>query len=148
MFQIADKTIPLRGLFVLRVLDSKGNVVKSIKDENMIVNGARVAMSMLVGEGLDSKVITHFGVGTNTAPATPADTDLKDIYKNEILGHVYPELGTVRFSWRLNYDEANDKDVSEFGLFCADGTLFSRKVRESIYKAADIAFEGEWSIIF
>lgn len=147
--KIADSACPLKGLFFMRVLDGSGLVVAEYHDRNMIVNGARIAMSRLVSEGAESgKVITRFGVGVNTETATPADTALTDCYANDIIGHDFPEAGTVRFFWKLGYDEANDKNISEFGLFCADGSLFSRKVRSPIFKAADLAFEGEWSIIF
>lgn len=146
---IADKPQALRGVFTMRVLDKAGKIIAAFKDDNMIVNGARVAMSMLVSEGADTgKVITRFGVGVGTETATPADTELSQCYVNDILGHDYPASGTVRFFWKLGYDEYNEKNISEFGLFCADGSLFSRKVRSPIFKAGDISFEGEWSIIF
>lgn len=146
---IADHIFSLKGIFSMRVLDKSGRIIASWCDNNMIVNGARIAMSMLVSEGADTgKVITRFGVGTCANTATPADTVLQDTYANDILNHDFPEAGTVRFFWKLGYDEANDKNISEFGLFCADGSLFSRKVRSPIFKASDISFEGEWSIIF
>lgn len=146
---ISERAGALRGLFSMRVLDRDGKVVAAYSDNNMIVNLARVAMSMLVSEGMETnKIITRFGVGTGSQTATPADTELTDPYANDIIGHDFPEPGTVRFFWKLGYDEANDKNISEFGLFCADGSLFSRKVRSPIFKANDLAFEGEWSIIF
>lgn len=146
---IADQACSLRGSFFMRVLDKAGGVLETWRDNNMIVNGARVAMSMLVAEGADTgKIISRFGVGTNTEIATPADTALVDPYVNNILRHDFPEPGTARFFWELGYDEANDRNISEFGLFCADGTLFSRKARVPIYKAGDLYFSGEWSIIF
>lgn len=146
---ISDQILSLRGLFSMRVLDKSGKIIESWSDNNMIVNGARIAMSMLVSEGANSnKIITRFGVGTGQNTATPTDTSLTDIYVNSILGHDFPEAGTVRFFWKLGYDEANEKNISEFGLFCDDGSLFSRKVRSPLFKASDISFEGEWSIIF
>lgn len=144
----SDAARPLRGDFTMRVLDKDGNVIETFEDHNMIVDLARVAMSRLVGEGDVTKVIKRFGVGTNQLTATPADTELENPYVNDITGVDYPENGTVRFSWKLGYNEANEKNVTEFALFCDDGSMFSRKVRAPIYKASDIAFEGEWSIIF
>ncbi len=143
-----DFAQPLRGAFSMRVLDSRGKVIESFEDKNMIVDLARMAMAHLVGDGAGLKVITRFGVGTSSQTASPGDTELTEAYVNDILSHDYPDRGTVRFSWRLNYDEANGKSITEFGLYCADGSLFSRKVRSPIFKASDIAFEGEWSIIF
>lgn len=144
----AEKARQLRGVFTMKVIDRDGQIVDSYEDHNMIVNLARVAMSQLVSTGAEDKIITGFGVGTGTATATPTDTALTDCYKNTIIGYSYPEAGTVTFQWRLGYDEANGMNVTEFGLFCEDGSLFSRKVREGIYKASDLSFEGTWSIIF
>lgn len=148
MLHIKDGVRPLRGIFSMRVLGKDGRVVAEYRDDNMIVNLARQALAMLVSEGSPDKIISQFAVGTGTDVATPADTTLTNIYANQLVGHEFPENGVVKFLWRLGYDEANGLDISEFGLLCADGSLFSRKVRESIYKASDIAFEGEWSIIF
>ena len=39
-------------------------------------------------------------------------------------------------------------NIVEYGLLCDDDSLFARKTREAIYKANDIAVDGEWSIIF
>ena len=144
----SDTNRPLRGIFKMRVLDKAGRVVGVYEDHNMIVNSARTAMTYLVSEGLQAKVIKKFGVGTGTATATPSDSELTNPYVNNIINHSFPDFGVVKFLWRLGYDEANNMNVTEFGLYCADDTLFSRKVRSAIYKASDIAFEGEWSIIF
>ena len=144
----ADTARPLRGRFTMRVRDKDGNILSTYEDHNMIVNSARVAMAMLVSENAPDKMITKFAVGTNNATATPTDTEITNTYANDIVGHSFPEPGTVKFEWRLDYDEANEQNITEFGLLCNDGTLFSRKVRSAIYKASDISFEGEWSIIF
>ena len=144
----SDRAHRVRGNFFMRVLDRDGNVIDTYEDHNMIVNLARIAMSQLVSEGTEDKIITKFAVGTNMATATPLDTDLTNIYRNNIISHSFPEDGSVKFEWRLDYDEANDMNITEFGLLCNDNTLFSRKVRSAIYKASDIAFEGEWTIIF
>ncbi len=144
----SDRAHPMCGNFVMRVLDKEGNVIDTYEDHNMIVNLARIAMSELVSEGKESKIITKFAVGTGNATATPTDTNLTDIYINDITGHSFPEDGCVKFEWYLDYNEANDMNITEFGLLCDDATLFSRKVRPAIYKASDLAFEGEWTIIF
>ena len=146
---IVDHPNAFRGYFFMRIIDRCGKVIGTYYDDNMIVNGARVAMSRLVSEGESSaKIITKFGVGLNSTPAAPTDASLTDGYVNNLVGHEFPENGTVRFLWSLGYNEANNMNISEFGLICADDTLFSRKVRSPIFKAPDLAFEGEWSIIF
>jgi hypothetical protein len=53
------------------------------------------------------------------------------------------------FNWPLAATEANGKEIREFGLFCTDGALFARRIRDRpIYKESDIALEGEWIITF
>lgn len=145
---IQEQNRPARGVFSIRVKDRAGNTVYEDSDRNMIVNLARVALATLVSEGRYEKVVTKFGVGVGTENAAPTDTDLVEPYMNRVTGHEFPIEGTVKFKWFLDYEEANGRDISEFGLFCEDGTLFAHKVRRPIFKDDDIAFEGEWSIIF
>lgn len=143
-----DAAAPLRGVFRIVVRDRQGRVLLADEDRNMIVNDAKTALALLLGEARADKTIARFGVGVGTASATPADVGLTDAYMRPVDGHDYPDPGVVRFLWSLGYGEGNGKIVTEFGLFCGDGSLFARKVREPIAKAEDLCFEGEWSIIF
>ena len=147
-FSILDKTAPLRGVFSMRVIARSGKVIREDCDHNMIVNTAREALARLVSEGDQSKRITRFAVGVNDETPTPADTVITGMYRNAIVGHEFPEPGVVRFRWQLGYEEANGMNIVEYGLLCDDDSLFARKTREAIYKASDIAVDGEWSIIF
>jgi hypothetical protein len=79
------------------------------------------------------------------------DTELTEPFTKTITGFSFPESGQVQFDWRLETSEANGMDILEFGLVTEDGTLFSRRVRESgrpVSKESDISIEGEWIIIF
>ena len=146
-----DIVSPYKGIFSMRVKDRSGNIVHEFTDHNMIVNLSKIAMAYLISENTDvakAKIITTFGVGVGTAAASPEDTSLVRQYTNIILSHDFPEPGRVRFNWGLSYTEANGMDISEFGLFCADGSMFAHKVRGSIHKDEDLSFEGEWTIIF
>lgn len=147
-FSIQDKTTPLRGVFSMRVIDRSGMVIREYRDHNMIVNSAREALAKLVSEGDPSKCISRFAVGINDEPPTPTDTIITGMYRNAIVVHEFPEPGVVKFKWQLGYEEANGMNIVEYGLLCEDDSLFARKTREAIYKASDIAFDGEWSIIF
>jgi hypothetical protein len=50
-------------------------------------------------------------------------------------------MGRVTISWELLTSEDNGQAIMEFGLVCADNTLFSRRVRANpIYKEADISY--------
>lgn len=144
-----DKAEPAKGEFRILVKDKDGNVVQEDVDHNMIVNASKTALAMLISEeNCPQKVIRRFGVGTDGSTATPADDSLTASYLNNLISHEFPEPGVVRFKWALGYGEANGMAVSEFGLFCDDGSLFARKTRPSIHKGDDLSFEGEWSIIF
>lgn len=147
-FSIQDKTAPLHGIFMMRVIDREGKVIREYSDHNMIVNTAREALAKLVSKGDQSKRITRFAVGTSDETPTPTDTVITGMYRNEIIGHTFPEPGVVTFKWQLGYEEANGMNIVEYGLLCEDDSLFARKTREAIYKANDIAFDGEWTVIF
>ena len=141
----------MEGIFNLKAINASGSVVSNITEHNVIVNGAKEALAKLISDGSDSsKAIKYFAVGTSGTGATVADTELGNkVYQNEIKGYTYPEVGQVCFSWKLGFSEANGNDIVEFGLVCEDGTLFSRKVRNSsVYKSDDLSFEGTWTIIF
>lgn len=149
LFHSRDLAPGPRGIFTITVRNRQGEIVLADEDRNLIVNGAKLALSILVGESdRPDKVIAFFGVGVGTNTPTPPDTGLTDAYLRPVDAHDFPEPGVVRFQWSLGYGEANGKAVTEFGLFCGDKTLFARKTRDAIFKADDLCFEGEWSIIF
>jgi hypothetical protein len=77
------------------------------------------------------------------------DTVITGAFTKNVAGFTYPATGQVTIAWNLLTSEDNGQAIMEFGLVCADNTLFSRRVRANpIYKAADISIEGQWTIIF
>ena len=53
----------------------------------------------------------------------------------------------VKFNFTIGTNVANGMAIREFGLFFADGTIFSRRVRASaIGKESDIEITGYWEI--
>jgi hypothetical protein len=123
--------------------------VETYADHNLIVNGARSALTALIAEQGSGKSITRIGFGLNNAIPTPADTGLVSAGVKDIGAAAFPTTGTVEFAWSLATGEANSKAISEFGLLFADGMLFARKNRNTpIHKEVDLALEGEWVIIF
>lgn len=140
-------TISLRGALAIDV--RRGDVlIESWRDDNMIMTAARDALARLVAGDGAGKVITKIGVGTNGGGPTPADVGLTGAFVKPLYGHQYPETGRVSFQWRLEQNEANGMAIKEFGLLTVDGTLFARKARPAIEKAADISIDGLWTIIF
>lgn len=137
----------LRGMFEVRVYRD-GTLVEEYQDNNMILNMAKDALARLIAGAGAGKVITQIGFGTNGAGPSPDDTALSTPFAKAVSGITYPGPGQVKFSWNLATTEANGMVIKEFGLICSDATLFARKTRGGIEKAADISLDGSWTIIF
>lgn len=146
---LSDSILPLRGVFTITGKDRDGNVVFQDEERNMIVSGAKRAICMLLSDAnADLKVIKQIGFGLSPTTPTPNDSALTGAYVKLIDSYTYPDTNKVSFRWQLGYDEANGKNIVEFGLICADNTLFARKVRGGIAKESDLMLEGEWTLIF
>jgi len=137
----------LRGMFEVRVYRN-GTLVEGYQDNNMILNMAKDALARLIAGAGAGKVVTQIGFGTNGAGPSPDDTALTTPFAKAVSGITYPVPGQVKFSWNLATTEANGMVIKEFGLICSDATLFARKTRGGIEKAADISLDGSWTIIF
>jgi hypothetical protein len=108
-------------------------------------------MARLIAEEAAGKRITHIALGANGAMSTPGDTAIMEAFTKPITGFSYPSPGQVEIAWNLLVSEANGLAIIEFGLLCADGTLFARKIREKpkpLYTEDDISIDGQWTIIF
>ena len=54
---------------------------------------------------------------------------------------------SVKFNFCVGTNEGNGLNVREFGLFFDDGTMFSRRVRQTVIgKESDIEIVGFWEI--
>lgn len=145
--QFIEQSVPLKGVLEIRIYRN-GQLVESIKEDNLIVNAAKSQLARLVGGDGAQRYIQKIGFGIGTATAHPDNTTLTTPYIKNLAGHTYPAIGQVQFSWSLSNAEANGKTITEFGLICADDTMFSRKVRAPIAKDDDISLTGTWTIIF
>ena len=138
----------ISGTFRLKIR-KQGKIVETFEEKNLIVNGARSAMEHLIAGNVDGKSVTHIAFGTSGNVPTPDDTEIANPFTKPVTAISFPETGGVEFSWDLLSTEANGKAIMEFGLLCADGTLYARKHRVSaINKDSDIAVEGQWIINF
>lgn len=138
----------LRGCFRIRVY-RRGRLVENYEDHNLIVSGAKLAMARLIAGAGTGKNITRIALGTNANLPSPSDTAIASPFAKNIDGILHPQNNQVEFDWSLATTEANGMAISEFGLLCADGTLFARKTRtKPLNKESDIAIEGQWIIIF
>jgi hypothetical protein len=147
IFQIKEP-VSLRGSFRMRVY-RKGALIERYEDHNLIVNGARNTMARLVSGNVANRSINRIAFGTNGGIPTSDNTAITSPYIKPVGGFTYPAQGQVEIAWNLLTTEANGKAILEFGLLCADGTLFARKTRNKpLEKDADIAIEGQWILIF
>ncbi len=136
------------GIFEMTVIKN-GQVIQSVNEKNLVVNGGRNALAALIGgNGGTDKVVTKIGFGTGTTAAALTDDELTGLFDKAIDSVGYPQTGAVSFTWALDYAENNGVDITEFGLLCDDDTLFSRKVRDAITKTSAIRLEGIWTIQF
>lgn len=137
----------LRGDFHLKLFRG-GELIETIDEPNLIVNLARSQLAHLIAGDVANRQITHIGFGIGTAAASPDNTVLTGAFFKPVTSVSYPEVGKAAFSWSLSVAEANGLAITEFGLRCADNTLFSRKARAAIQKDADLSLSGTWTIIF
>lgn len=138
----------LTGIFTLEVRNAQGELLEQFEEKNLIVNGAKNQLARLIAGNVSNRHITQIGFGTGTSAPSPDNTGLSNAFFKPLTSINYPATGQVAFSWSLSTAEANGLAITEFGLRCADGTLFSRKTRNAIYKDEDISLTGTWTIIF
>jgi hypothetical protein len=142
------ETAAMCGVFRMRIY-RRGTLIEKYEDHNLIVDGARTAMARLVAGNGTGKNIDRIAFGINGGMPNPSNTSIVSPFTKNFDRISYPASNQVEFSWSLATTEANGKAISEFGLLCADNTLFSRKNRGTpINKDSDIAIEGQWVIIF
>lgn len=136
-----------------------GAVLEAVHQKNLVVTSGRAALAKLLG-GQTGMHVTKVGIGTNgTTPAT-GDTALT----NPVTVTVTPRIGTnleaedgstfsdvriVQFHFLFDTSTGNGTEIAEYGLLCADGSLFSRIVRSGVFKKTNLdSIRGYWQIQF
>ena len=146
-------TATCKGEFHIEVL-RKGKIVDEHHDHNMVVNVGRERLANLAA-GLSDKYITQIGVGTGKIIEEETDTELQD-------QHLFPLVNNsvdgrdAKFEFIIGEEDANGLAITEFGLFCADNTMFSHRVRRNedtgeiavIDKMSDLEIRGYWILHF
>ena len=136
----------LRGAVHLAIYKN-GRLISEETDRNLIVTTGREKLARLIGGGYNGR-ITNVGVGTGSAPTSDTDTNLTDAVLLPVQSVEYAGA-KVRFNFIIGNGDANGLNIRELGLFFADGTMFSRRVRKSIIgKESDISITGYWEIYF
>lgn len=144
---VSDEQI-MKGIFTIQLIDTDDNVIEEYTGENLIVNTGRSGLAHLLAGDTTDREVERIGFGTSGTDPDSADTELTDAFEKAIDGFTYPDSQSVKFDFELDYSEANGKDIAEFGLICADDSLFSRKTRAVIEKTVDFKIVGSWTIIF
>ena len=139
---------PARGEIHIEVIHVESGTRETIDIENLVVDGGKRNLARLfAGEpGLHA---THVGFGSSSIPAEPGDAALTDSVVVLITAVSFPEPTTVRFDFELGQTIGNGLNIKEFGLLCADGTLFARRTRpEGLAKTSQDIIRGYWQIHF
>ena len=137
----------VRGIVAWRVF-RHGAVIEDVRDDNLVVAGARAVNASLVG-GAPGFAITRFGIGTSLLAAVPGNTLLTGAYTNALSAVTYPTAGQVQFTFGLGPTEANGMAIGEIGLLTAGGILYARKVRAgALTKTSAVSLAGTWTLVF
>ncbi|SHJ80225.1 hypothetical protein [Desulfofundulus thermosubterraneus] len=143
-----NEKAPVKGELRLRIY-RKGRLMEVWEDENLVVDAGRSVMAKLIG-GQAGLNVNRVAFGTNATDPAPGDTAIQNAFIKPISAVSYPTATQVRFDFTLLESEANGLSIREFGLLCANGTLFARRTRggKTIDKDSDLAIEGQWTIFF
>lgn len=138
----------LEGHLYLKV-ERRGKLIEEWDDHNLIMDAARPRIRDLCSGEMTNAFISHLGVGEGQEPAAPTDTSLTNCVLVPFTTVGNPDTTTARFGFLIGPDVANGLAIREFGLFCGDGKLFAKRVRERVIeKDADMSIFGYWDIHF
>ena len=147
MLQFQDTVEPCKGEFHIDVLKN-GRIVKTISDHNMVVDVGRIRLAELAAGTKANQHITQIGLGSGSETEDASDISLTNQTLLPLSG-VTVTGRDVRFDFFVDTDQANGLQVLEFGLFCADNTMFSHRVRSGVIeKENDIQLKGYWILHF
>lgn len=141
-----DTTRACKGEFHIAVYKD-GARVESFGDHNLVVETGRIRLAELAA-GTSDAYITQIGIGEGDTAEADTDTELTTQTLFPIDKATVTERD-ARFDFSIDNTQANGLKIHEFGLFCADGTMFSHRVRKGVIeKADDITIKGYWILHF
>lgn len=135
------------GTLYIRAYDQYGVELWQTTEKNLIVTTGYDAAAQALA-GTEGAKITQIAVGTNETAPTINDIQITDPVYLDVKSIEYPKPATARFNFSVGYNDAVGMTIREFGLFTADGRLFSRKVREPIEKTRFMSLVVAWEITF
>ncbi len=133
------------GTLHLMAKNENGIVLWRSTSRNMIVSSGYNSVAQALA-GVPDQYIKKIAIGTNGMEPQTTDSEITDAVFFDIESVEYPTPETVRFRFTINYTDAVDMLICEFGLICADGRLFARKTREPIEKTKLLTITGMWEI--
>ena len=144
LMQEKEQLNSMRGSVELKIY--RNGVLEEIEREhNLIVTAGRSKLAKMLGGGYAGG-INRVGVGTGSTPAADTDTGLTSPVYIPVKSVEY-STAKVRFNFVIGTSDANGVNIRELGLFFADNTMFSRRVRKSVIgKEADLQITGYWEI--
>lgn len=151
-------TIRLRGDIEINVRNRvTGQVIRKISVRNKIVSAGVAALPYLLARiDAENRSLSALAVGSGTASPSALDTSLQ----NEITGSrvmlsdvnlSFPSAGQLKVDVRLNDSTSGAPEaleISEAGLFLANGALFARQIHDPITTAPGIQLDYAWVLTF
>lgn len=136
-------TLKPSGELTIKAYQS-GKLVWEHTDHNLIVNGGYEALLLgLAGE--PNKSISKVQIGTDGTTPSVGDDVIVGPIDLPITGYsVANRVLTINFE--MGALVGNGVIFREYGLICADNTLFSRRVVPAFTKIQDLTLEGIWKI--
>jgi hypothetical protein len=144
---MAQEIISAKGSVFLQIWNAKGELLETIKQDNLIVNIGKQAMAILLGSANPDYAVARIGFGTSGNPVAGADTSLTGAYVKGLDGVSFNGTSVI-FEYALELNEMNGVTIREFGLYSDNNQLFSRITRNAISKTSDIRLSGTWTITF
>lgn len=149
----------LQGSLVLKVFRDE-RLYRIERMKNLIVLKGRHNLAKMLG-GETGLHITQIGIGEGKGEPASANTELTsplffNVTESRIGtglltedGDIFDDYRMAQFHFRIGRSAAVGKSIWEYGLFCANGDLFSRRVRNSEFvKDNTDLIEGYWEIQF
>ena len=145
-----DTVQAVRGEIYLEVCRNK-KIIETFDDHNLVVDVGRKRLAALAAGKVNSyteSYISHIGLGSGNTVETVNDTELEN-QQLFPLTSIEVDGRDVKCNFFIANDEAVGLTIHELGLFCADGTMFSHRVRQGVIeKYEDIEIRGYWILHF
>lgn len=145
-----DAIQSVTGNIHLEVIRDK-KIIDKFDDHNLVVDVGRKRLATLAAGKVGSyteSYISHIGLGSGSTAETVNDTALEN-QQLFPLTSIEVDGRDVKCNFFITNDEAVGLSIRELGLFCADGTMFSHRVRQGVIeKYEDIEIRGYWILHF